>query len=76
MEHLKEEREYITETYNVEEELHIRDRNGRRWCQCIHCGKLKPTDDMPIYGGPGKEMNHGQCRLCLYYLGYIDIPQQ
>lgn len=76
MEDLKEALAYIRETYDVDKEIHMRDRSGRRWCRCIHCGELKPTDNMPIYGGPGKEMNRGQCRMYLYYLGFVDIPQR
>ena len=74
MSDLKEAREYIRDNFNIDDEIHMRDRSGRRWCQCIHCGELMPTDDMPIFGGPGREMNRGQCRQCLYYLGYINIP--
>lgn len=73
---LNKERQYIKNHYNIDDEIHLRAPSGRRWCQCIHCGVLMPTDDMPIYGGPGREMNRGECRQCLNYLGYIDIPQQ
>lgn len=68
---LEEERAYIKANYDLDEPIHMRDSKGRRWCCCIHCGELKPTDDMPIYGGPGRLMNRGECRLCLYNRGVL-----
>jgi hypothetical protein len=68
---LEEERSYIKANYDVDEPIHMRDSKGRRWCCCIHCGELKPTDDMLIYGGTGRSMNRGECRLCLYHRGFL-----
>lgn len=66
-----EERKYIEEYFRIDDDVHMIDRYNRRWCKCKHCGQLKPTDDMVIYGGRGAEMNLGECRNCLISLGII-----
>ena len=40
------------------------DKYGRRWIQCVMCGKIKEENKIVTYGGPTHGKNRGVCRDC------------
>ena len=59
--HIEEAR--IKEVFDPNADAPIRDKLGRRWLMCKHCGEVKLSQEMAMYGGVGS-CNRGVCSSC------------
>ena len=58
------EEAYIQEFFDPNSKVPFRDSTGRRWVLCKHCGRVKLSSDMAVYGG-ADSCNTGVCSNCL-----------
>lgn len=59
--HIEEAR--IKKIFDPNADAPIRDKLGRRWLMCKHCGEVKLSQEMAMYGGVGS-CNRGVCSSC------------